>query len=68
MITFDNLYQGFLKFVLVYPYIKFNNFNVPSIILLIFKPKAENFEITPNNEDKSYASVYWQIYVADVFI
>ena len=23
----DNLYQGFLKFVLVYPYIKFNNFN-----------------------------------------
>jgi len=24
----DNLYQGLLKFVLVYPYIKFNNFNV----------------------------------------
>ena len=29
----DSLYQGFLKFVLVYHYIKFNNFNVPSIIL-----------------------------------
>ena len=29
----DNLYQGFLKFVLVHHYIKFNNFSVPSIIL-----------------------------------
>jgi len=43
---------------------KFNNFNVPSVILFCIQTKSWKFESTPNNGDKTYDAVYWQTYVA----
>jgi len=45
MITFNRQsIRGIFKFDLLYPYIKCKSFNVPPIILFVFKPKDENLK------------------------
>ena len=54
LLSTDSLYQGFLKFILVYPYIKFNKFYVPSIILFCISNICCSYHSVPNSFVEKY--------------